>query len=231
MISVLLPTRKRPNQLEHMIKSLKEVSCKFPEICIYVDNDDRAMIDKLNYFVDNYGVVCSIGPRLIFTDYWNKCYEKATGDILMMAADDIVFRTSGWDVMVEEEFAKYDDKIIAVCGHDTYIGVCIPSHPILHRRWVETVGYFSPPGFAHGACDYWIDDVSKFIQRQRFLPFITEHMHHLAGKSAIDETYKDSLKRYEKDNLHEQYNSRFLERLSDATKLQAVIDSYSEVNV
>lgn len=221
MISILLPTRKRSQRLEKLVESLRAVSCVTPEIVVYIDEDDSESITK----AAELNIKSVIGPKLVFSDYWNKCYEKSTGDILMMAADDLIFRTPNWDVMVEEEFSKSEDKIILVCGNDLS-GMNIPTHPILHRRWAEAVGYFSPPYFTHGACDIWLDDVAKFLGRKRFVNFIAEHMHPSVNKSELDQTYKDQIERIQKYDVIQQYSDLAMERLSDAAKLQEVIEKY-----
>src|SRR6266705_3622822 len=98
MISILLPTRKRPQFLERMVNSARETCAVPPEIVVYVDDDDPESAVK----AEELGLKLIIGPRIIMTDYWNQCYAKSAGDIVMQAGDDIVFRTPGWDAMVEE---------------------------------------------------------------------------------------------------------------------------------
>src|SRR5208282_4085599 len=151
MISILLPTRKRHKQLQRMVSSVKRASAEQPEVIVYVDDDDEESAKKAN----DLGIKVIVGPKLLFSDYYNKCYEQATGDILVMCGDDVIFRTIDWDEMVEEEFSKWPDKIIMLYGNDL-LNISIQSHPIIHRRWAETVGYFSPPYFSYGGCDVWL---------------------------------------------------------------------------
>lgn len=223
MISVLTPTRHRPKQLERMVESLRKVSSKEPEVVVYIDDDDSESIKK----VETLGIKYRVGPRLVFTDYWNKCYELATGNILMMGADDLLFRTQNWDTMVEEAFAQYPDHIVMVYGNDLHIRMAIPSHPLVHRRWIEVVGYFSPPWFTCGACDVWLNEIAKFLDRKHFIRFVAEHMHPTVGKSEVDETYWERLiPTEERDKSTALYAELFLERLRDAEKLKAEIDRY-----
>jgi hypothetical protein len=226
MISLLLPTRKRPEKLGLMVSSIKETAFIQPEIVVYVDNDDKASIHKAN----ELGVNTIVGPKLVFTDYWNKCYEKATGDILMMAADDLIFRTHNWDVMVEEEFKKSEDKIILVYGRDLHPRVSIPSHPIIHRKWVDAVGYFSPPYFQSGGCDIWLNDVAAFLERKHFVDFTAEHMHYTVRKSDLDETYKAQIARRKEYNVTDLYYAMITERMEDAAKLMNVIEKSAPVH-
>src|SRR5208282_4069063 len=202
--SILLPTRKRPKKLEAMISSLKATCSVFPEVVVYIDDDDIESAEKAKTLDIKY----IIGPKLVFSDYWNKCYEQCVGDILMMAADDVIFKTPGWDVMVEEEFAKWPDKIVLVHGDDldTNFRSRFGTHSLLHRKWIEALGYFIPPYFSSDNGDRWLMAVADFLGRRKYLPFITEHMHPRAGKASLDSTYKERLIRHEKDNPNQLYN-------------------------
>jgi len=219
MISILLPTRKRFLRLQKMVLSIKETAHTYPEIVVYIDEDDRESIEK----VVELDVKAIVGPRLVFSDNWNKCHEKAIGDILMMGADDLIFRTPGWDLIVEEEFAKSADKIVLVYGDDLQIHV--PSHPFIHQRWVEAVGYFSPPYFQYGGCDVWLHDIARFLGRKRFANFVIEHMHPETGKAAMDATYYDRVERQKKYDVIKQYGELAFKRIEDAAKLMDVIES------
>ena len=211
MISILLPTRKRPEKLQRLVTSLRETSSVFPEIVVYIDDDDIESAEKAKTLDIKY----IIGPKLVFSDYWNKCYEQCVGDILMMAADDVIFKTPGWDVMVEEEFAKWPDKIVLVHGNDIGNDLQIASYPFLHRRWAEVVGYFSPPYFVSGGCDVWINAVAKFVNRRQGAPFFLEQ---------INAIKHDVIIKYS-----EQYINLFEKRLADCAKLQEEIDQHAGV--
>lgn len=229
MISVLLPTRKRPHFLERMINSLMEMSDRRPEVVVYIDDDDNESEPKAL----ELGLKVIRGPRITMSDYWNKCYEESTGDILMQAADDIVFKTKGWDKMVEDAFANCPDKIMLVHGDDLdpNFNPSFGSHPLVHRCWIETTGYFIPPYFSSDYSDWWIMEVAKFIERKKYLPFVTEHMHLRTGKAPMDSTYFERLQRHDKDRPGELYTEKFFDRLADAEKLQSVINQYAEVHV
>jgi len=222
MISILLPTR-RPNNLRRFVESVRLTATNI-EIVAYVDEDDA----ETAYAASELGINFMVGPKLMFTDYWNKCYEKASADILMMAADDLIFRTSGWDEMVEEAFQKCADKICLVHGNDLHPRVQIPSHPIIHRKWAEAVGYFSPPYFPSGACDIWLYEVAWIVGRFYSLPFVHEHMHPSAGKCAVDDLYK-----YRASLSAEAtkiYQETFDKRMEDAAKLINVIEEYEKIH-
>ena len=162
LISILCPTRGRPQFMEEMVGTACDQSTRVPvfpnlQFIFYIDEDDSESIsmkqDLKNYFQGDLDVVhvdAVIGPRINLSEAWNRCYEKADGDILFHAGDDLLFRTRGRDEMVRLQFRESKDKILFVGGQD---GLHPPenhfiTHGFLHRNWVETVGYFVPPYFS-----------------------------------------------------------------------------------
>ena len=228
MISILLPTRNRPDKLQRMVNSVREVSTVQPEIIVYIDDDDKVslpMAEKLD-------LTTIIGPRITMTDYWNKCYEKATSDIVMQAGDDIVFKTLGWDVMVEQAFSECEDKILLVHGDDLdpNFRSRFGTHSCLHRRWIETLGYFIPPYFSSDNGDRWLMEIADFLGRRKYLPYVTEHLHFRTGKAEMDSTYTERLQRHRKDNPNQLYTDMFPERFADIEKLQRVMIHDEEID-
>lgn len=218
-ISILLPTRRRINAFTNFYNSIKETAEEFPEIVAYTDNDDQEM----------YGFLCGLGdvqvinaPRIILSQMWNECYRVATGNILMMAGDDLVFRTPGWDRMVKETFDSCPDKILFIHGDDGIVN--FGSHGFLHRRWIETVGYITPPYFSCDFCDVWLQDVSNALNRRVHLPFMADHMHPVHGKAPWDETHIERIERGKRDNVEAIYNSLTDKRREDVEKLRNVCD-------
>lgn len=220
MISILCPTRKRPVQFERMVESARITATSPIEILARFDADDtesaRATLEL--------PVNRIIGPRVNFADNWNELAERASGDLLGLFADDVVFQTSGWSAMVEQAFADCPDKILLVHGDDLgFGGNGFGTLPFISRKWMETVGYFCPSGYSGDFLDTHLNDVANLIGRRKFLSFVTEHMHHLYGKSERDETYREKDERMNRDGTREAYEKRLPERLRDAEKLRAVM--------
>lgn len=219
MISVLVPTRKRPQGLRRLIDSIRETSANMPEIVCYVDLDDASY-----KFTDFSKVSFILGPRIPMSEMWTAVCRHASGDILFMAADDVAFKTKGWDTMVEEAFAGSSDKILMVHGNDCGFGADrFATLPILHRRWVNAVGYFTPPGYTCDWCDNHINDVANAIGRRKYLPFQTEHLHPGLGTAPMDDTYRETRARDARDNNAKRYAERVQERIVDAEKLRKVM--------
>lgn len=218
LISILVPTRKRPEKLRRMIRSVRATALNDVEILCYVTHDDDS------YDGQSFDATIIRGPRMLHSDLWNALLPHAHGDILQQTADDVVYRTPAWDRYTEDAFTAVEDRILLIHGHDcSGNGENFGTLPFVHRRWVEVLGYFTGPGFSNDWSDTWPNDVANMIGRRKYLPLVFEHVHWMYGKSEKDETYQelDTLRRSE--NTTAFYNSRIAERQADADKLRAVM--------
>jgi hypothetical protein len=217
MISLLCPTRKRPEKLRRMIESVRATALHDVEILCYITNDDDSYKGKFDARIIH-------GPRMLLSDLWNTLIPHAKGDIFQQTADDVTYRTPQWDRYVEEAFAAEKDRILLCYGNDcSPNGEKFATLPFVSREWVDTVGYFTGPGFAVDYSDTWPNDVSEMIGRKKYLPLIFDHHHWVWGKSAMDETYQEIHNIRLRDNCSAQYAARLPERQADAEKLRAVM--------
>lgn len=199
MISILLPTRNRPDNLMRLFESLLDTTddIKGIEMCFLIDSDDVVSIKS----------ICEIDKKIKTTTFqievspeirnsqsmmYNELYKIATGPIYMFCADDVVFRTKSWDTEVKKVFGLYTDGIVLVYGPDGFqfgpVPVC--THGFIHQNWVKTVGTFFPPYFNIAYNDTWITEVAEKLGRRVYLNNVYfEHMHPAAGKSNWDGVY------------------------------------------
>lgn len=229
MISLLCPTRNRPDNVRRMYRSALENAAGPVEALFYVDEDApksvpgeelRELGHELTGTVPSVCVVP--GPRITLSDMWNVLARSANGEIMMHCGDDIVFRSKDWDLQVINTFNAYPDRIVFVHGNAMDYGERFGTHGFLHRRWVQTVGYFTPPYFASDYADTWINDVADMIGRRHYLPdVITEHMHFVFGKAPLDATYQERLDRH--GNAVQLYESTLDQRQEAAEKLRAAM--------
>ena len=190
-ISILCPTRERPEQVIRLIESILK-NAKNPElieILFYIDQDD-ATFPNLDKFGDTVNVYQ--GPRTWISNAQNFLYSNCHGDIIMTAADDMVFRTAGWDSVVVATFESIPDKIALVYGNDlgTHAGK-IATHGFFHRNWVETLGTWVQPGRG-SLWDLWSTENARVLGRLIYLEeLIIEHVHYRQSKvgAEFDKTY------------------------------------------
>lgn len=225
-ISILCPTRGRPASVRRLIESVRDTAAGEVELIFYCDDDDPYFEATL---AAGDGEACQflLGPRVVLSECWNVCSKHAKADVLMHCGDDIVFRTTGWDDLILAEFAKVPDRILLVHGDDGIQAGHVATHGFLHRRWMETVGYFVPPIFASDWNDMWLTEVANALGRRVYLPHVyTEHMHPVAGKGEWDQTHQERLVRHHAEQVDNLYRTTGEKRAEDAAKLQAVIDGW-----
>lgn len=218
-ISLLLPTRNRPDNIKRFWDSVQETADSEVEVVVYIDSDDESYNREE---MRKAGIKVVHGRRRILSETWNQCYSAATGDILGHMGDDIIFRTKGWDTKVRQAFAQYPDRIVFVYGDDGGPMSDFGTHGFIHRNWVEAVGYFVPPYFSSDYNDTWLNDVAKLIGRHHRVDILTEHMHPAFNKAEWDKTHQERMERHRRDNVDDLYRSHEMQvrRQADAEKLR-----------
>lgn len=191
-VSVLVPTRQRPERLRTMIASFEETTrdcADSAELIFRVDEDDattlRHLLAPLRYEV-------IVGPRYdgyaSLSTFFNEMAAVATGDVLFLGNDDMVFKTHGWPTKVIDTANRYPDGIFVI-GYDTLNSTHYPFSTI-SRRVVNHLGYFWPPGIFWG--DIFWRDVMGAFKRTIMLPHVAIE-HDWAGFNP-DQVFKESNK-------------------------------------
>lgn len=197
MISIIIPTKGRVQNLIKVFKSLNDTvyNPNDVEVVFYVDRDDDDTKDFFKNDADKHikfiptSVV--VGDKVNLAETYNRAYKKASGDIIMYSADDVMFRTKHWDVLVREEFDRYEDDICLVFGADGVqpIGT-LATHGFLTRKAIDILGYVHPPEMGYNYSDNWLTDIYRKIDRMCYTPVYFEHCHWGVGKAEYDDTYR-----------------------------------------
>jgi glycosyltransferase involved in cell wall biosynthesis len=228
MISILSPTRKRPQNITRLVDSIVNTVSNISdvELLVYIDDDDEESIPALQEAAERINVNAVQGNKLIGSQMYNELGKLAQGEIIMFAADDIVFGTKNWDLIVQAEFNKFEDKILFVYGNDGFQNGRIGTHGFIHRHWVDIVGYVLPPQLASSYTDEWVTELAIRAGRNLYLPdLMVEHFHPANGKAPNDETYQ---KRIEvAGDIAAYYKNLEPQRVNDANKLMAFIQIFS----
>lgn len=168
-VSVLVPTRQRPERLRAMIASFEETTRGVEdsvELVFRVDEDDdttlRVLLAPLRYDVTiDYDVI--IGPRYngyaSMPAFFNEMARNSTGDVLLLGNDDMLFKTPGWPNQVLSAANQHPDGVF-VLGYSTFNATHYPFSTI-SRRVVEHVGFFWPPHVFWGDI-FWRDVMGAF---------------------------------------------------------------------
>lgn len=205
MISLLLPTRQRPNELLELYDSAFGTAARPAEVemVAVVDDDDRSY--------DALGGIPQLQllsvPRTTLSDYWNIASRFAKGPVYGLLADDVRFRTQGWDEVVAEAFPP--DGIAHVFGDDGtpyYPNHDYGTHGFIRQEWLDAAGTFTTPDFSKDYADSWLNVLGIALGRQVWVPILMEHLHFsLTGR--MDENTRERLERGERDQVIAKWES------------------------
>ncbi|MHB8388454.1 MAG: glycosyltransferase family 2 protein [Acidobacteriaceae bacterium] len=193
-ISFLLPTRGRPALVRRLFRSIAETTSHLDqvEVILYVDEDDAGSHDLDS---TDFHVVRIIGPAMTMGGYNSACLEKAQGDVLILANDDMVIRTPGWDDRIRATQAEFQDQIYLSYANDLFKKSKFCTFPIMSRRTCELLVDPYPAAYRRAFIDVHLFDIFKRLQHAGFDrihyydDLVFEHLHYRAGKASYDETY------------------------------------------
>ena len=198
MISLLHPSRGRPEKSFNNAKEWIEKAGCDVELIVSIDNSDawKAYFDLYPpyphepigsyirlYMNDNDSVVQAT----------NRAAKQATGDILLYLSDD--FKCfDNWGLSVLKEF-EGEDRPLLLKVDDCLQKFQVPvlTIPIMNRKLYERLGYFWHPEYKSMFVDedlYWTAQKLNAMKMCSHLKF--EHHHAANGKAPDDETYRRS---------------------------------------
>lgn len=206
-INVICPTRKRKKDVARLIKSLIDTvyNIESVELIFVVDDDDIETIDFLDFMINNKKIFVTIKKvvvernKFIFSDLANQALPYCSGELFLAIGDDGVFRTPNWDTKIINEFSLVEDKILLLHFNDlSGHSYKLAGHLVIHKNWIDCVGYFSPPWFNGDWGDWWLTNISNDIGRKKYRhDIIIEHLNIQFNKAKPDETYYEHKKRRE----------------------------------
>jgi len=232
-ISLLCPTRNRPDGLEKMWSSAIENASEPSkiELVLYIDDDDQSSLIKSKDLTGRFGdqINITIGKRgeEIYSNLHNVCCSNARSDIVFGCADDLIFRTKEWDLIAIDKFDEVPDKIAYIFSNDGHWGDKLGTHGFFHKRWFDTLGYLSPPLFTVDYSDNYVNDLANAINRRFYVDnVLIEHMHWTFGKMKMDQTAIEAHQRRHNTNNAAIYTNAETtqRRMSDVEKLLTIIN-------
>jgi len=204
MISVLVPSRHRPELAKRLLDTINGTKKTDVEVKFYLNDNDPTIERYKQLLPEN---VYIIGPDQSSCFSWNYLSTLARHDYCMLVGDDAQFLTTNWDQHIIDFFENYEykDKILYVCPRDMtgsdkrrWIKNKVPTdkpykietHPspigaahfVLHKNWINTVGYFLPPQFWHWHIDNWLTKLAVRLGRAYVLPHVQ-----IQSKKMIDD--------------------------------------------
>lgn len=185
-IAVLVPSRGRPGRAHAMYRSAIDNALgtdRGVEVVVIVDADDPSLPEYVNAGLPLH----CLPERVGYTASLNVVAAEVSADIFGAFGDDVLFRTRGWDQIVERTLQTpgiaYGDDLIHGRSH--------PSAVFMSAEIVTALGWLALPATTH----QWADDGWKRLGQEtgllRFMPdVVVEHMHPAVQKAEWDATYE-----------------------------------------
>jgi len=195
-ISLLVPSRGRPDSLMRMLDSVFSTA-EMPDtvdVAVYIDDDDD---ETLSLDFSRYNVRRIVGPRQSMGTLNAACFKETMGDIIILCNDDVMIRTKGWDTQIRGASARFPDRVYLFYPNDLFKGANLATFPILSRQTCDTIADPFPGEYRGAFIDVHIMDIFKQLKgaghdRVVYLEDVVfEHMHYRLGKSEMDETYSN----------------------------------------
>lgn len=206
MISIIHPTRSRPEKSLSTIQKWIDISSKTQQIeIIYgLDVDDPFLEEykkqkiKWNSFINRS--LC-IGRNTCAVQAINKAAEISNGNILIVVSDDTEC-FDDWDrVLVECVEGKTD--WIMKCQDGTQPWLI--TMPVMDRAYYNRFGYIYHPSYRHMYCDTELTTVADMIGRKIVSTLMFFHNYHSISSADVkadslklrnDATYEEGRKNY-----------------------------------
>jgi len=167
MISLLCPTRGRPDRAMAFLRSVWDTQHNDNEIVFGLQKDDPRLGDYPKEITDR-AIVFEPSTTVY---YWNEMAAWSKGDLLTLIADDVIMQTPGWDTTFEAVRARHPDGMYLITTQDGrgvgHAPAHLPTpHPTITREWHDALGYFTFPGLFHYYADTWNSKIAQSVGRQ-----------------------------------------------------------------
>jgi glycosyltransferase involved in cell wall biosynthesis len=187
MLSIIVPTRGRPELLRCFLDSLLHTAARPErvEVVLVVDEDDA---ETLAFRYDGTAVKQVVAPRGLTMGALNaRGYAASTGDRVMLCNDDVIVKTRGWDSRIESVFRSFPDEVVLVHVNDGTYKDSLCVFPCVSRRYAELAGGICPEDYRRYRIDDHIYNVFNLLAhlgefRIQYLPDVLfEHENYAAS--------------------------------------------------
>jgi hypothetical protein len=235
MISLLLPSRERPNYLNEIIENILNTveDAETIEILLKQDEDSLHKLD-----IENLSFLrCFTDKKSdsLNRDYYNFLAKESKGEILWSIGDDVRFHTKGWNKIIERKVAEYlvdkTDKIAYIHVTEKGSKAKHPCFPLITKETFNVLNmYFHPQLLSWGA-DRCLWELYSHNSIRRVLHIHEVEIEHLSyhdGKAEFDKTAQSMKERFFRDP--EAHNKVSMYTIPQQIKLlEKYIEEYKNV--
>ena len=185
-----MPSRGRPHNLERFIAAYKDTQAQAP-VVVMLDEDDPSLdqykeIDlPENFLLQVSDKAKDGGIVALFNDFFD---NNPNLDWYASVGDDVVPYTHMWDRHLINSCGK--DGIS--WARDGFQNHHLPTHPFIGGDLVREWGFIAPRTLKHYYADnFWRDELNKRGCGMYREDVLMEHMHAIAKKAPLDDTYTE----------------------------------------
>jgi hypothetical protein len=184
MISILHPSRQRPNKSHHTLLKWIGRARNPVEVIISLDEDDPTIG---TYEINNQetGATVIVNQNRSAIDAINNAAKVASGSIFIVVSDDTDC-PDGWDQKILNVTGGKKDWILKT---QDGIQKWIITMPVMDREYYNRFGYVYYPEFTHMFCDTELSCVADLTCRRIDAPIMFRHLHYSVGgqKDSVSE--------------------------------------------
>lgn len=182
LVTVMVPSRKRPEALYEMIRSAHDLAAnpRSVEFVVKVDDDDPAALAAAVAAGEDIVSVVKIantprGRGFLDVHHWvNNMCGLAEGDWVTLLNDDALIVTERWDEILLNfkgfgEWPGFPDVCLLLFREEEQLRSF--AFPALRRRTFEILGHFSRTQL----CDHWIFWLMFFLKAAVPIPIHVKH--------------------------------------------------------
>lgn len=182
MITLLHPSRGRPEKAVQTAKRWIELAGTYVEHILSLDESDDWMAYKMTAIVN---------PNSSVVEATNRAAKLAKGDIFVYLSDDFDCFPD-WALAVEKEFENRP-MLIKVDDCLQKFDVPVLTIPIMNRLLYDRLGYFWHPEYRSMFVDEDLFWTARKLGAMKMCPHLKfQHNHVSVGRADDDETYRRS---------------------------------------
>lgn len=194
-ISLLHPSRSRPQKSYNTIQKWIERAGTDLEVIVSLDFSDVMWVDYVMYYGGTVAVSLGchdqeVKPGVKFVQHNNRsavdainaAAKHANGDIFIVVSDDTDC-PENWAVDLLKHLEGKDDFIAKV---DDGIQSWIITMPIMDQKYYGRFGYIYHPEYLHLFCDTELSAVADMTGRRINIPMTFKHLHYSTGACEKD---------------------------------------------
>lgn len=182
-ITLIIPTRKRPQNIQRILKELRPVLNQGVELLLGIDEDDDSYpVADLNQIPGVKVVRTPATPFL--SNLYNILFEYCSGKIIGYYGDDISFVDLTAFAEIRRVFSERGDVLYFFADRNQQppmgahpeartpastnpnpYPLCVPCHGLVTARSIRALGFLHMPNMEHGYADHYLGCIYKEVDR------------------------------------------------------------------